>query len=365
MDPQLPQDPAPPAIPNLAAVPEAPVYKDRSTGLTIYGIVEIILGALAALMIPFMLLGAMFSRKTVGGPLPAGSYVHGICSYTLAAAVLITLGIGSIRARRWAWALNLILSWVWLIIGVIANVAITVFMPSLFAAGFRQAAAQTPNAPPVSTGVMAVVLTLVIVFFSIFLVILPIAFLLFYCRKDVEATCKRRDPASRWTDRCPLPVLAVSLMFGSGAVYYLLMSVTTPFLPFFGRYLTGIAATVALLAMAGIEIFLANAFYRLRLAGWWIAVSVIVLRMISAILTFRHADLLQAYSKMGWSETKLQQMSANPIFHGMTLLWWILASMVLFLGYILWIKRYFRGAAAPGAMEPEMPYLPSPGGTAL
>jgi uncharacterized membrane protein len=362
---QLPQDPAPPVVPAVPPVPEAADYEDRSTGLMIFGIIEIILGALAALMVPLMLLGAAFSRKVAGGGMPAGTYVNTICSYTFAAALLVTLGIGSIRARRWAWALNLILSWVWLIIGVVATVAMTVFMPRIFAASFQQTAARTPNAPPMPAGVLSVILTVMIVFFSIFFVILPLAFLLFYRRKDVEETCKRRDPVERWTDRCPLPVLVVSLLFGCGAVYYLLLAVTTPFLPFFGRYLTGLAATAALIVVAGIDGFLANALYRLRLSGWWIALVAIALRMISAVLTFSHADLLQAYAKMGWSETQLQQMSNNPVLRSSTImLWWTAAFMILFIGYLLWIKRYFR-EPVPKALEPEIPYFPSSGGSAL
>lgn len=363
---ELPQDPAPPAVTNSAGVPEFTSYKDRSTGLTIYGIVEIILGALAALMIPMMLLGAVFSRKIAGGGMPAGSYVSGICTYAFAAALLVTLGIGSIRAQRWAWALNLILSWIWLIVGVVATVAMSVFMPTIFAASFRQSAVQTPNAPPMPTGVLAVVLTIVIVFFSIFFVLLPIAFLIFFRRKDVEETCKRRDPVERWTDLCPLPVLAISLMLGFSAVYYLLMAVTTPFIPFFGKYLTGLAAAAALVAMSGIDAFLAISLYRLRLAGWWIAVCVLSLKMISAVITFGRADLLQAYSKMGWSEKQLQQMSTNPAFRsGTIMLWWSVVFMVLFFGYMIWIKRYFRDPASPSAMEPEGPYLPSSGGAAV
>jgi len=366
VEPQLPQDPAPPFVPNLAAVPEVSAYKDRSTGLTIYGIVEIILGGLSALLIPFMLLGAVFSRKIAGGGMPAGSYVSGICSYSFAAALLITLGVGSIRARRWAWALNLILSWVWLIAGVIATIGITVFMPGIFAASFRQAASQSPDAPPVPTGVLAVVLTFMIVLMSVFLVLLPIAFLLFYRRKDVEETCKRRDPVERWTDRSPLPVLAVSVLFGCGAVYYLLLAVTTPLVPFFGRYLTGLPGSAALVVIAAVDLFLSISLYRLRLAAWWIAVGMVVLRMISAILTFRRADLLQAYSKMGWSQTQLQQMSTNPGFRsGTVFLWWSVAFIALFLGYLVWIKRYFRGPAAPGALEPETPYSPPSAGPAL
>jgi hypothetical protein len=371
--PSVPTSPAAPDPATVAATPASiapayivPAYKDRSTGLTIYGIVEIALGGLAALMIPMMLLGALFSRKVAGGTMPIGTYVSGICSYSFGAAALVTLGIGSIRARRWACAINLILSWFWLIVGVVATAAMTIFMPSVFAAAFRQAAEQTPNAPPMPTGVAAVVLTVVIVFFSIFLVLVPIAFLLFFRRQDVEETCKRRDPVERWTDRCPLPVLAVSLLFGFGAVYSVLTAVTTPVLPFFGRYLTGIGAAAGLVAMAGVEGFVALSLYRLRLAGWWIAVGALLLRVISAALTFRRTDLLDLYAKMGWSETQLQQMRANPALRsGSMMLWWSLAFSVLFLGYLVWIKRYFAAPAPPTAVEPGTQYLSSSSGPAL
>ena len=89
---------------------------------------------------------------------------------------------------------------------------------------------------------MAVIITLVIVFCAFFLVLVPIAFVVFYGRKDVADTCRRRDPVERWTDRTPLPVLGASVGFSSGSVYLLLIGLTTPMFPFFGRYLTGIPA---------------------------------------------------------------------------------------------------------------------------
>jgi hypothetical protein len=143
-----------------------------------------------------------------------------------------------------------------------------------------------------------------------------------------------------------------------------LLAITAPFMPFFGRYLTGPAGAV--LVVAAVDALLSFSLYRLRLAGWWIAICALALRMISAILAFRRADLLHAYSKMGWSDTQVQQMSANPAFRrGAMMLWWSVAFLVLFIGYMLWIKRYFRRAAAPTAAEPEMPCLPSSGGTSL
>lgn len=340
----MPQAAAPPA-------PETPTYPDRSTGLTIFGILEIAGGGLSALMIPFMLLGAVMSRKISGGSMPAGSYVSGICIYAFAAAALVTLGVGSIQARRWARALNLILSWAALILGVFGMIAMAVILPRISMAAFQQAAANTPDTPPMSRAVMAIVLTIVIVFFSFFFVVIPVAFLVFFSRKDVEETCKRRDPVERWTDRCPLPVLRVSLLFGFGGTYAVLMAVTTPLFPFFGRYLTGFPAAGSLIAQSVVDGFLVFGLYRLRPAAWWTAVCLLALRVVSAIVTYRRGDLMQAYSKIGWSQNQLDKLNSNPALRsGMGMMWWGLAMTVIFLGYMLWIKRYFKTAPTTPAM---------------
>jgi len=306
-----------------------------------FGVIQIVLGGLAALAIPFMLLSALLSRKAPGGAMPVGSYVASTVTWAVIAVAFVVLGIGSIRACRWAWALTLILSWVWLLMGVLVTILLTAVLPAAFLAGFRKAAEANPAAvgAAMPTGIIAVVLTFVIVFFAVFFIVVPIAFLLFYRRQDVEETCKRRDPVERWTDRCPLPVLAPSLLFACAVPYYLLMSVTTPLLPFFGKYLTGVPGGLGCIALAGIDAYLALSLFRLKAAGWWIAVAALMLRVVSAAITFRRANLFQAYAKLGWQSQQLEMLSQNPAVTAG--LWWGLGFTLLFLGYLLWIKRYF------------------------
>lgn len=311
------------------------------------GIVQIICGGFAALAIPFVLLGALLARKTTGVALPAGTYMMTIVSYTFTAAVLITLGVGSIQARRWARALSLVLSWVWLLGGISITVVITAILPASFMEGFRRAASLNPSAPPPPTIFIAVILTLMIVFFAVFLVVLPLGLVLFYSRKDVEETCKRRDPVERWTDRCPLPVLAVSLLFACASPYHLLSSFTAPLVPFFGHYLTGVPGAVGCLVLFALDAFLALSFFRLRLTGWWVAVAALILRSISAAITNFRGNLLQAYSKMGWGQSQLEAMGSNPVFRSGMILWWSFGFTVLFLGYVIWLRRYFPSAVAP------------------
>ena len=57
---------------------------------------------------------------------------------------------------------------------------------------------------------------------------------------------------------------------------------------------------------------------------------------------------MQAYSKVGMSDAQLKMLNSNPMFRGHIILWWSLISVVLFFGYLLWLKRYFKiPASAP------------------
>jgi len=341
---------APLAAPVAFAAPLVPEYRDRGTGLVIFGVVQIILGLLAALMVPFVVLGAFMARLAPGGgALRPGHYFSAIATYTFVAAAMLTLGIGSVQKKRWARALTLVTSWYWLIVGVLATVLLTAVLPVAMRGALEQAQRNSPDAPSadLSTGVMAVVITLMIVFIAFFLVVVPIAFIVFYGRKDVAETCRHRDPVERWTDRAPLPVLGASVIFFTGAVYLLLVGLTTPLFPFFGHYLSGIPGAACFVIVAAVDLYLAVALFRLQSLGWWIAILAVPLRVASMAITYAKADLMQAYSRMGMSDAQVQVLGSSPIFRGSAILWWSLIWMVLFFGYLVWLKRYFKTPAAP------------------
>ena len=94
-----------------------PDYKDRSTGLTIFGILTLLLGCLCGLFVPLILLGQVMAAKVPNAPAPnLLTILPGIVLYGVLAVALTWLGIGSIMKRRWARALLLIFSWTWLVI---------------------------------------------------------------------------------------------------------------------------------------------------------------------------------------------------------------------------------------------------------
>jgi hypothetical protein len=346
-----------PEIPALADLspetvplsPEPPSYKDRGTGLTIFGVFQIVLGLFAALMIPFAALGAFMSRFAPGGgTMRPIQMLSGMGTYAFLAAALITLGVGSIRMKRWAHALTVVTSWYWLVSGILITILMTAVMPVTMRSALAHAQQTTPNAGSTefATGFMAVIVTIMIVFMAFFLIAVPIAFLVFYSRDDVYQTCRFRDPVERWTDRAPLPVLGASVVLFVGSLYMLSVGLTMPIFPFFGRYLTGLAGAACFLTLAVIDICLAVGIFRLRSLAWWLAVVISPIRLVSMILTYSKADSMQAYAKLGWSDAQMEMMNSNPMFRNHIILWWSLVSVFVFFGYLVWLKRYFKPSAA-------------------
>ena len=85
-------------------------FKDRQTGLIVFGILEILLGCLCALLVPLMIWGQAMSAQATGGAPNFRMAIPGALVYAMLAVALVWLGIGSMRFRRWARALLLILS---------------------------------------------------------------------------------------------------------------------------------------------------------------------------------------------------------------------------------------------------------------
>jgi hypothetical protein len=339
------------------------VYQDRSTGLLIFGIVEIIGGLLSLLAIPVMFLGLIIARKT-GGSTPLNRFITLPLIYATLGGALLTLGIGATQAKRWARALNLILSWMWLAVGTLVTVMLVFVLPGTTLAAMREGAARNPGGVTPPAGVMAVILTLMIAFMAVFLVVLPLVFLLFYRSRNVELTCKNRDPRQRWTDRLPLPVIAYGFLASFGALYSLVAAVARPLFPFFGRYLTGLPAGTLLVAFALLDAVIAVQFFRRKVAGWWLALATLGLRMSSGLLTAMRGNFLDAYSRLGWSAHQLETMRRNPMLHGPGLVLWTLSFTILYFGLLLWTKRYFR-AVTPQSYTESIGPLPSATATGL
>ena len=278
-------------------------YRDRKTGLVVFGILEIILGGLCALAVPMMIFGMIVStamNKSSAVPMNIGMMIPGMLIYILSAIWFIWMGIGSIKTRRWARALLLVMSWLWLISGILGVIAMLVLMPNIY-----DQMAQKEQMPKEMIAIMQYAMFGVM---AVVYIIIPGVLVLFYSSRNVKATCENRDPQVRWTDKCPLPVLALSLMSGCGAGSMILMGFYGWVIPFFGVILSGIAgAGVALVVMVVLG-YIAWGLYKLDIKAWWCAVLMTIAWAISTGITFSRVSLWDFYEKMNFPQQQLEIM---------------------------------------------------------
>ena len=314
----------------IESTPSTVGYKNRSTGLIVFGILTILLGCVCALLIPLMIFSQVMAAKTTGA-LPISAILPGIFLYGILAVALVWLGIGSIKARRWARALLLIFSWNWLITGIVMTVA----MVFVFSRILLTDSTGTTRRAIVPLFMMAVV--------AIILVVLPSIWTFFYGSRHVKATCEARDPMMRWTDACPLPVLTCSLWL----IFCVPMMLITPLtghavMPFFGTFLAGIPGAMLYLAGAAVLIYGAWALYKLNRAGWWLIFIVLCAFFVSNILTYARHDVTELYRLMGYPEAQIKLIQNSGFFTGYRMMWVSLFSTLPLMGYLIFIERFFR-----------------------
>ncbi len=311
--------------------------KDRRTGLLIFGIFEIILGILCLVMTRLLVLGQVVAGQTTGTAFDVRMIVPLFLTYIGLAKAFVWLGIGSIKGRRWARALTLILAWSWLCVGVITVPLIAFLTPRILAA----------SAPPgqgLPAGTLGIVLAFQIVFMSILLVVIPAVLVFFYGSRHVKAACELSDPAPRWTDACPLPAWAVACWLWLGGA---IMLICLPFsfhgaIPFFGKVLSGTPGALVGIGVAAVWLWLGWLWYRLKVAGWWTLLGTLLLFGISGAITFSRVDIIELYQKMGYPQAQLDLIRQQGLISGQFVVWLSLIWLAPMLGYLLWVKGFFR-----------------------
>ncbi len=318
--------------------PVAGEYRSRMTGLVVFGVLEIVMGALCLLAAAFMLLGGLVASRTGGAGLQMRALIPALGLYVVTGGGAIWLGVGSILARRWARALWVCLSGAGLVMGVVAlpfGFLVAANLP-------RQMAATGQRELPPAAAVIIQVMTVGIML--IFYVAIPGVLFLFYRSPHVRRTCEVQDPVERWTDRCPLPVLALSLMAAIGAVGMLALLGFGGFFPLFGTYATGIAGGALILLAGGLMLACARGLYRLRIGAWWGLLVLMVILSASSSITYWRADFGELYARMGFDS---RTVAAASQFGNMDLIRWMgPVWAVPWLVWLLYVRRYFRKGPA-------------------
>lgn len=320
---------------------QAADFQDRKTRLVVFGILQVIFGGLCALLVPFMILGIVMSATLKKGAAESPSLqmiIPGILFYVLLAVWFIWMGIGSIKTKRWARALILISSWLWLITGTLGFIFVQLFLSAMY-----DKAGETGQMPKNMAMIMKCVM---IMFLAVIYAVIPGLLVLFYSGRDVKATCEHRDPHIRWTDACPLPVLAMSIMYVFWAPSLLFTAAYGWVIPFFGVTLTGVQGAIAICIMILLLIYIARGLYKLDIRAWWCAILVTVGWALSTMITFSLVSMQTFYEKMHFPEQQLEKMNQFMVpweyFIKYSSVFW----MIVVLAYLLYIRRYFTGVSS-------------------
>jgi len=321
-------------------------YKSRRGWLIAFGVVEILIGVAFLLMLSFMmffLLGPAAARMPPNamsaGPIsrPVLAAMAGL-QYGLIAAIFFIAGIGSIRCRNWARIMMLVVSGLWLALGLMT----TLFMGFMFPIIMRQRSAK------ISCETQHTVIVGMITFMAILGIILPAIFLFFYSRKGVKATCLAHNGTAVATFAAagipapslpiPLAILGVWEAFGAFSMFAVLfMRVTMVF----GVVLHGAAAVLVMLSYSVLSGGAAWFIFRQKLIGWKIALFKTGIWTISLIVTcLRNPDLLQMYRQMGLNDQAVRIYEQAPQL--LTIIWvGIAVMMTVLLAFILYARSFF------------------------
>ena len=264
------------------------LHADRSVGLRAFGALQILLGLFSFLM---LLRAAATARVNIAQTL----FLYSVVTF-----YFIATGIGSLRGRRWARALIAAISGAWTVLGVFALALMFVL------------SRQTP-----SPGTIAI--------FAAGGIVLPLVLTLFYSSRDTALTADELDPKFRWTDRVPVPVLAVCAVLAFSSVETLINSGKETF-TFFGQPLAGAPAALAMIAFGILFAHVAIQAYRLRESAWWVLVLLHVISGATTLMALPRSDV----------------MLHRPALWAALAVGWL-----AYLGFLLWLRRYFVGGEAP------------------
>jgi len=310
--------------PDSADVLPAPPWRDRTSALVAYGWVLVVSGALCIIgtvLLAFLvaLSPALTTPSARGGLLFDGIF------YVLVGAFLIALGVGSIRARRWARALTVVLAWCWLAMGAVMILVTGIVLPGILSSS---------GLPP---GAMTCGLVGAVLVMALFFVAVPLVLLLFYKREDVRRTVEARDPLPGWTDTLSPSLLAILLALVVSGVAAIPAIAVVRALPLFGAMLTGFSARAAVLAFGIGSFALAWGVWKRSPAAWWGLQLFQVVGLVN-LFTLRDLDMTELARASGFAQdpkaVEIQtRLFHNAAFYGVLVVVWIA------LAWFLWAVR--------------------------
>jgi hypothetical protein len=320
------------------STPPPPEFKNRRPGLIGCGVVHLLFGILfigfSALMVAMV---TVMPKGAQPQPMPSGMVVYTSLFYLLLAALFVTLGIGSMMARRWAPPLIQVTSWGWLIGGVLGSAMMFVMVPKTLATLPNQ----QPGSAAMAMGCMAVV-------FGLFGVAVPLAFVLFYRSAQVKRTVEVLDPVPRWTDAQPVSILIFASWMFFGAVSVLLSSFMYRALPFGTFMLRGPAVFLVMAVMATLLFWVGVGTLKRIPAAWWSAVVLLIIGATWGAVMITSTTPETMSEAMGIPYNAQQAALTKAMYSSPFFFAWIVIFWIGYLVFLLYIRRYFFRRSASG-----------------
>jgi hypothetical protein len=316
-----------------------PEKQYSKTGLVIFGILQVILGVFCLLAVVGMIAAQFVEPPNPDSPAAKMDFkfmVPGLVIYIGAAVWFVWMGIGSIKARRWARDLTVVVSIVWLLTGIGSLFAMFFFIPDM--------SGQTINGEPITPRMASTMKNVMFGIVLFIMIIVPSVLLAYYSRKHVKETVMHLDPKERWTGRAPLPVMiliifclwAIISIVNAGAIGWLL--------PFFGKVIKGLPGA-ALAIMSGLlTLYAVPKLYKLISSGWWIVMALFVFWVVSMIGTIANVGLAEYFAMIdmpGMPADQVSMMNKTISNNELVISIQFMVTAVLFLGYLIYTKRYF------------------------
>ncbi len=316
-------------------------YESRRGWLIAFGVVEILMGCVFLLILLFLAIAILGPAAAGIAPGASGPFsqrsimVMAFFEYMLGAAVFFTGGIGSIQCRNWARIMMLVVSGLWLGMGLI----ITFVMACIFPITLRLQPGDMD--PGVQNGIVAGAIAVGIVLG----VALPAVFLFFYSLRSVKATCltPKGAPVAMPVGAEPgFPVpLGILLVWEALSSFAVLAMLIIPATLVFGFVVRGPAAVLVYLAHSILSGYAAWSIYRQKLIGWYIALLKAAFWVVSMMVTYAlHSDLLPLYRQIGLNAHTMDLYTQAPQL--LTISWvGMMVGMTLLLVFVLYARKCF------------------------
>lgn len=295
-----------------------PRQPERHTGILVFGILHIILGILSAGVVLVMAATHEIEERR-GGVTSGAALASAVVVYGVASAYFIAAGVGSIRGRRWARSLAIVVSAMWTVAGVVGGLMVAVVLPRVLRAYGSTDVTMVAGCVAIAILVCGIAL--------------PVVIFLFYRRPEVRVAFEAMDRKSRWTDRVPLPVLAVILFLAFAAIA-LLANLANPTFAAFGREVSGAPAALTMFALAGLSAFLAVQVYRLQESAWWALVILQLIGVGYAIASFTMSG--GASTAAPGTPPEIAAIYRDPLFIAIFIATWI-----GYFAFLLYLRRFF------------------------